>query len=80
MKSIVNSTYQTSDLEANEIEIQAGQYWKLKNDFNYIKGTLLLIGSLNITDSWKVDKCILELVHILKTFNFKKNKLVVYGY
>lgn len=33
-----------------------------------------------LTDSWKIDKCILELVHILKTFNFRKNKLVIYGY
>lgn len=33
-----------------------------------------------IVNSWKIDKAILELVHILKTFNFKKNKLVVYGY
>lgn len=33
-----------------------------------------------LTDSWKIDKCTLELVHILKTFNFRKNKLVVYGY
>ena len=33
-----------------------------------------------ITSSWKIDKNILELVHILKTFNFKKNKLIIYGY
>ncbi len=33
-----------------------------------------------IVNSWKFDKAILELVHILKTFNFKKNKLVIYGY
>ncbi len=33
-----------------------------------------------IVNSWRIDKAILELVHILKTFNFKKNKLVIYGY
>ena len=33
-----------------------------------------------IVNSWRIDKCILELVHILKTFNFRKNKLVIYGY
>lgn len=50
MKVIGDSTAQTFDLEDNEIEIQAGQYWRLKNHFNYLKGTLLLIGSLNIID------------------------------
>jgi len=33
-----------------------------------------------ITNSWYKDKGLLELVHILKTFDFKHNKLVIYGY
>lgn len=34
----------------------------------------------SISNSSKYDKVILELTHILKTFNFKKNKLLIYGY
>lgn len=33
-----------------------------------------------ITNSWFKDKSMLELVHILKTFDFKHNKLLIYGY
>lgn len=35
---------------------------------------------LCITNSWRKDKAIMELAHIYKTFNFRSNKLVVYGY
>lgn len=38
------------DTESEEIEIQSGQYWKLKVHFNYPKDTLLLVNSLNIID------------------------------
>lgn len=43
--------FNSFDLEDEEIEIQAGQYWILKNDYNYPKGTVLLIESLNIIDN-----------------------------
>lgn len=34
----------------------------------------------NITKSWFKSNVVLELAHILKTFDFKHNKLVIYGY
>ena len=33
-----------------------------------------------INNSWKINKSILELTHILKTFNFKKNKMLIFAY
>ena len=42
----------TFDMENEEVEIQSGQYWRLKIPFiPYQKGTVLLINSLNIIDN-----------------------------
>lgn len=35
---------------------------------------------MNISSSWFKNKAIFNLVHIYKSFNFKKNELVIYGY
>ncbi|KAB7891353.1 hypothetical protein [Poseidonibacter ostreae] len=45
-----NNAHNSTDVENEEIEIKAGQYWVLNKLYNYPKGTLLLVCSLNIID------------------------------
>ncbi len=56
-----------------------GSDWGVMNPWT--KGTPYKIeGSETIVDSWKFEHAIFQLVHLYKTFNWKRRVMVYYGY